>query len=403
MFEEMILYRLWTVQVMGISNQNTAILMQKYPDPEELYEVMHDPDCEHMSPAQKKRAKQYTLEDVQKILHYCEENQIGLMTWYSEYYPEQLRSVYNPPALFFYRGNPAFLKNENMLTIVGTRHPSEYSLYAAKRLCLELAGASFTLISGFALGLDTAAHEAALEQNMPTIAVLGCGLDQNYPKGSRMLKEKIAETGLVLTEYFPGMPPRGSHFPVRNRILAGLGEAVLVTEAKIDSGCLITANYACEQGKPVFCIPPADIYDLRYTGQIKLMREGAFPIFSKEDLQTVLLERKNEKYLTPPPELKELPEVQFPEEKIPSKKPEHSNFPNISNELTEDALTEREKKIIHALSKSEKNINMLCCDTEIPFSEIVKHLIELEMLGWIQGNSSDFYKLTPKAQEKYTA
>ena len=373
--------------------------MQKYPDPQELYEALHDPDCENMSPAQKKRANQYTLQDVQKYLDYCEKNQIGLLSWYSEYYPEQLRTIYNPPALFFYRGNPAFLKNENMLTIVGTRNPSEYSLYAAKRLCRELAAESFTLISGFALGLDTAAHEAAIEQGVPTIAVLGCGLDQNYPKGSRMLKEQIAETGLVLTEYFPGMTPKGSHFPVRNRILAGLGEAVLVTEARKDSGCLITANYACEQGKPVFCIPPSDIYNPRYSGQIKLIREGAFSVFSKEDLQTVLLERRNEKYLEPPSGLEELPEVEFPKKNSRSV----SYSPRKIETLTEEALTEKEMQIVNALSQSEKNINMLCCETGMQFSEIVRHLIELEMLGWIQGNSSDFYRLTPEAQEKYTA
>ncbi|MBR4318766.1 MAG: DNA-processing protein DprA, partial [Oscillospiraceae bacterium] len=361
---------------------------------------MHDPDCKYMSPAQKKRAKQYSLEDVQKILDYCEKNQIGLMTWYSEYYPEQLKNIYNPPVLFFYRGNPAFLKNENMLTIVGTRHPSEYSLYAAKRLCSELAAESFTLVSGFALGLDTAAHEAALEQSKPTIAVLGCGIDQNYPKGSRMMKEKIAETGLILTEYFPGMPPRGSHFPIRNRILAGLGEAVLVTEAKENSGCLITANYACEQGKPVFCIPPSDIYNQRYTGQIKLIREGAVPVFGKEDLQSILLKQKNEQYFMSSSELEELPEVEFSEEELP---PSRSDVPVMTKELTQEALTEKEKQIIDILFKNKKTVNMLCIETGMQFSEIVRHLIELEMLGWIEGNSSDFYRLTPEAQEKYTA
>lgn len=139
MLEEKIEYWLWCVLIMGISNRGIVPLMKKYPDAKELYQLMHEPDCDCLTAVQKKRVSNYSMEDVQKIMDYCTQHQIGLMTWYSEYYPEQLRNIYNPPALFFYRGNPAFLKNEKFVTVVGTRHPSEYSRYAASRLCKELA------------------------------------------------------------------------------------------------------------------------------------------------------------------------------------------------------------------------------------------------------------------------
>lgn len=392
--EESLIYWLWIVQVMGIAHKETPFLTEKFPDIREMYEQMLNPDCDFMKEHQKKRARQITLKKSEEMLMLCRKQEINIMTWNSEAYPERLRNIYNPPAILFYRGNPACLKNEKLLTAVGTRYPSEYSQFAAERLYHELARSGYMLVSGCAVGLDTAAHRAAIQNEKPTIAVLGCGIDRNYPTGSRELKEKITENGLLLTEYFPGTPPYGTNFPVRNRILIGISKALLVTEAGIDSGCMVTANLACEQGKSVFCIPPADIYAGRYAGQVKLLREGAFPVYGAQE---VIQEMEHSKKK---PEEKHLPKRKLRKKSRKSKPVDAEPVqPSAGAQNTEwNSLSEEEQIIIRSLSESQKNLNMLCCVTGMKFEAISIHLVELEMLGWISSSDGIFYRVTEKYQ-----
>ncbi len=394
MQEENLIYWLWLVMVMGIADSGTVPLLKTYPDIVKLYYLIQEQECTFLSPSQKKRAAQIPVQRAQEILTECTQKQISLMTYDNEYYPQKLKNIYNPPALLFYRGNPAFLKSEKILTAVGTRHPSEYSVRTVQKLYAELVRKGCTLTSGFAVGLDTEANLAAVKVEAPTIAVLGCGLDCNYPKGSQPLKEKIAETGLLLTEYFPGTPPYGRNFPVRNRILAGISDAVLVTEAGLNSGCMITANLACEQGKTVFCIPPNDIFSSRYAGQIKLLREGASAAFSAED---IIEELDSDKKKTNSDEKNINPHPQQPPS-VPTSAPETEVQPVVSEKMiTTDAfasLMPEEQKIMEALKDSEKNINMLCCLTGMKFETVSMHLIELEMMGYLTSSGNDFYKIS---------
>ncbi len=386
----MLEYWLWLVMTMGVGSAESKIAIQNCPDIQKLYHLMHDPSCTFLNPAQKKRVGRIPLEQAESILHYCEKMQFRLMTYYDSNYPEQLRTIYNPPVLLFYQGDPNYFQSEHLLTVVGTRHPSDYSIRTAQQLCRELAAAGCTLVSGCAVGLDTIVHQSAIIEQKPTVAVLGCGLDCNYPRGSRPLKEKIIENGLIITEFFPGTPPYGSNFPVRNRILAGLSQAVLIIEAGKESGCMITADHACEQGKSVYCIPPADIYHPRYAGQIELLREGAFCLMGSEDLFAEKI------FDQPAEEPEEEPEKQntFPDLSAPEI-PEPESAPEEESEM----LSADEQKLLEALHGSEKNVNMICCLTGMTFSAVSMHLAELEMMGWIVCCGRDFYKTT----EKYKA
>ena len=387
MQEKNLIYWLWLVMVMGIADSGTAPLIMEYPDITELYHLMHEPDCTFLNAGQKKRIFQITLDKAETILAECRQKQISLMTYQSEYYPDGLKNIYNPPALLFYRGNPAIFKEEKILTAVGTRRPSEYSIRTAEKLYPLLASEGCTLVSGCAVGLDEEAHLAAVRCNRPTIAVLGCGLDCNYPKGSGPLKEKIIENGLILSEYFPGTPPYGRNFPVRNRILAGISRGVLVTEASLQSGCMITANLACEQGKNVFCIPPADIFSPRYAGQIKLLREGASAVFGAEDILQEFADIKNKL----PSEKKIIQNAESVQ--ASAIVPEQKTVVPEANAAFSSLLPE-EQEILNALKESEKNINMLCCTTGMKFETVSLHLIELEMMGCIVSSSGDFYRIS---------
>ncbi|MBR0484702.1 MAG: DNA-processing protein DprA [Oscillospiraceae bacterium] len=394
MQDDTLAYWIWIVMVMGFANKDTFSLIQKYPDVRELYSLMLRPDCRFLSERQKKHALQNPLAKAEAILETCRKKEIQLLTCQDACYPDCLRHIYSQPALLFYKGNPAILKHDRLLTVVGTRHPSEYSIRTAKQLCHELVCNGLTLVSGGALGLDTVAHQSAVEEHRPTVSVLGCGIDYNYPKGIQPLKEKIIQNGLLLSEYFPGTPPYGRNFPVRNRILSGISPAVLVTEASRESGCMITANLACDQGKDVFCIPPADIYDKRYSGQIFLLHDGAALVCCAEDILNAGSLAVSAPEILPEipasPEVPKTPEI-----------PEISEIPESEQEA--DSLSETERHLLQVLEDSEKNINMLCCMTGLKFETISMHLLELELLGWVVATGRDFYTVSDKYRKHSSA
>lgn len=169
-------------------------------------------------------------------------------------YPARLRQIFDPPVALFVKGRTELLSAVG-IGIVGTRRPSAYGLAAAERISRELAGAGVCIVSGMARGIDTQAHQAALEVGGDTVAVFGCGVDVIYPAENRKLAERIAAQGLLVSEFAMGAPGYPQNFPVRNRIVSGLSAGVLVVEGAQYSGSAITARLAADQGREVFAIP----------------------------------------------------------------------------------------------------------------------------------------------------
>ncbi len=169
-------------------------------------------------------------------------------------YPPALRTIPDPPARLYVRGR---LREEDRLAVavVGARRASPYGVAVARRLASDLARCGVTVVSGLARGIDAAAHEGALEAGGRTVAVLGCGPDVVYPPEHARLMAKIIASGAVLSEHPPGTPPLRHHFPRRNRLISGLSLGVVVVEGRADSGALITADCALEQGREVFAVP----------------------------------------------------------------------------------------------------------------------------------------------------
>ncbi|MGT2906333.1 DNA-processing protein DprA [Streptococcus dentiloxodontae] len=187
-------------------------------------------------------------------------------------YPPALKEIYNAPALLFYQGNIELLTKPK-LAVVGSRKCSETGSKSVQKIVKEL-GNHFVLVSGLARGIDTSAHVSALKNGGATIAVIGTGLDVHYPKENAALQDFIGKNQLILTEYGPGEQPLKYHFPERNRIIAGLSQGVIVAEAKIRSGSLITCERAMEEGRDVFAIP-GSILDGKSDGCHHLIQEGA--------------------------------------------------------------------------------------------------------------------------------
>ncbi len=202
-------------------------------------------------------------------------------------YPAWLRAIPDPPAVLYCDGlfEP---KDRQAIAIVGSRQATPYGLRITETLARELSGAGFTIVSGLARGIDAAAHRAALEAGGRTIAVLGCGLDVNYPPEHARLREEIAASGAVLTELPAGTPPKPSHFPQRNRIISGLSLGVVVVEAAEDSGSLITARLALEQGREVFAVPGSIDAPLS-RGPHGLLKQGAKLVETVDDIIEELL------------------------------------------------------------------------------------------------------------------
>lgn len=206
--------------------------------------------------------------------------------WFIAYnesnYPDGLRQLPDAPPVLYGRGQ--LTENDaHALAVVGTRKPTKYGLDAAFDLSLQLASAGLTIISGLAPGIDAAAHQGALKANGRTLAVCGCGVDIVYPREHEALARQIMERGALLSEVPLGMPPDGRNFPRRNRLISGLSLGVLVVEAPENSGALITANLAAEQGRDVFAVP-ASIYNNVGRGANRLIQDGAKLVTSAEDV-----------------------------------------------------------------------------------------------------------------------
>jgi DNA processing protein len=210
-----------------------------------------------------------------------------LLTWDDPAYPRTLLEIEEAPPALFYLGRRELL-NQPALAIVGSRNATPQGRDDAQAFARAIAAAGVTIVSGLALGIDTAAHEGALREAGGTIAVVGTGLDRVYPAANRKLAHAIAEHGGLLSEFAPGTPALKYHFPRRNRLISGLSRGVLVVEANLSSGSLITARLAGEQGREVMAVP-GSIHSPLSRGCHKLIREGAKLV---ETVQDVLAELK---------------------------------------------------------------------------------------------------------------
>lgn len=205
-----------------------------------------------------------------------------VITQTSDEYPRELRHIYNPPILLYVWGRLTE-GDHRAISVVGSRKTSHYGLETSKRLSYQLAYAGLTVVSGLARGIDTAAHQGALAAQGRTVAVIGSGLMELYPPENRGLAEKIAESGAIVSEFPMTFPPDRQTFPYRNRIVAGWGAGLLVVEAGVNSGALITAAQALENGRLVYAVP-GQIDRPTSMGSNRLIQQGAKLVMSASDI-----------------------------------------------------------------------------------------------------------------------
>jgi DNA processing protein len=283
---------------------------------------------------------------------------IRIVTAFDAEYPAALAEIPDPPFVLFAVGRLERLKLP-AVAIVGSRNATRYGRDVASRLGRELSHAGVTIVSGFARGVDGAAHEAAREGPGGTVAVLGCGVDVDYPREHARLKEAMVATDLLLSEFPPGAEPRPQNFPVRNRIIAGLAAGVVVVEASRRSGSLITARLAADCGRDVFAVP-GSVFSETSIGTHELLRDGAILCRGTEDVLTEL----------------------FPAVGGPPRSAEAARIPgDISSEAA---------RLYEILRREESTADELALALDFPAATVLAALFELEAAGLVVSDAGRY-------------
>ena len=340
----------------------------------------------------------HTLEDTEPIIRDCNAKGYGIICFDSEEYPETLRNISNPPAVLYIDGKLADIEKYAVLAVVGTRKASTYALKASEIMSKGMAQCGALIVSGGALGVDSAAHKGAIKAGGITYAVLGCGFDCSYLKQNEELREQIKNTGgALISEYPPKEKANKYNFPMRNRLISGLSDGVLIIEAGVKSGSLITAGHAAEQGRDVFAIP-ASIFDKNFQGTNKLIDDGAYVATSPYSV----LSHYSEKYSTI-----DLSKADTPYELVTTlsnnanaQEKKQVTFDNIMEDRKERVkilgeeikLEGEEKTVFDTLGESFKGIEDIIIESRLPANKALAALTMLEMKGVIETASGKRYR-----------
>ena len=384
----MLLYWLWLAQCNEVKDGVKAALVRQFEDPERLFfaekQEILDAEIEGLTGEHLDVLLRHDLSAAEETLSDCAKAGLQVLTYDSSLYPRRLKAIYDPPIVLYYRGTLPDFDKLPTIGVVGTRHPSVYGRQAAKRLGGEIAAAGGLVVSGLAEGIDGAAMEAALSAGFPAVGVLGCGADVVYPRKHKALFQETERLGCILSEYAPGSPPLGWHFPRRNRIISGLSCGVVVVEAPERSGSLLTAKHALEQGRDVFVVP-GNVDMESFRGSNRLLRSGAIAVSSGRDVMEEYDLLYPEKLL-PKKELdkpkkaeKQEPKPEAPEI-LKKKTIDNGNPPPYSgqNDILQ-GLSADEQTVMTAIGTGIESVDDVIAKTGLPSGKVLGILTMLEI------------------------
>ena len=383
-------YWLWLATRKGVGVQGMHTVLEHFGTPERAF--FADPEEYELLPSGLSRALQdRSMHEAERVLADCDRLGIRIMTLQDADYPERLRQLEDAPCVLYLKGRLPDLDEEAVIGVVGTRQASEYGKTVAKRLGLELARGGAVVVSGIAAGIDACAVRGALQAGGTVVCVLGGGIDVPYPWENRFLYEDVAASGLLISEYPPGTENRGSHFPVRNRIISGLSLGIVVVEAReFGSGAMITADRALEQNRDVFAVP-GNVDAVHSRGCIRLIQQGAKPVLSAQDI----LEEYRDRYaarlarvapMSAQEEQERLEAITEPpsaavRQKTPVDKEKDKEYSVI--ERSADSFTDDELALIHAMQGKVCQADELVERTQIPARRVLSALTMLQIAGCV--------------------
>jgi DNA processing protein len=304
--------------------------------------------------------------DLEKVYERMQAQGIHCLTWDDETYPRHLKNIDQPPPVIYVRGE-LLPEDDWAVAIVGTRKVSSYGRQVAEEISSFLAQNRVTVVSGLARGVDGIAHQSALKAGGRTVAVLGSGVDRIYPPENRRLAEEIIAHGALASDYPPGTAPDGTNFPPRNRIISGLSLAVVIVEAGITSGALITASFAAEQGRDVFAVP-GNIHAQQSIGTNRLIRDGAQPLLDPQEILEIL-------------NLTQVTELQAARRALPT-----------------DPI---EMRLFSALGSEPVHVDEIRAQTNLPIEQVSATLAMMELKGLVRQVGGMHYVALREPKEEY--
>ncbi len=378
-------YWVWLQHALGAGSSKQNRILSAYPSLQSFYESgRHAWLLEgYFTEKEIRNMTSWPLEQAENLLGFTEKAGQRILTPESKEYPELLRQIPNPPCALYLKGTLPDFSKHLPIAIVGTRKATSSGRTAARSIAYELAKKGVVVVSGGALGIDTASHKGALQAGGKTIAVLGCGIDTDYLMANVSLRDVISQNGALISEYPPGTLARGSNFPIRNRIISGLAVGTLVVEAAARSGSLITADFALDQGRDVFAVP-ADIFSPVSQGVNNLIKSGAKPVSRADEILEEYSGQFPEKIFLDGGAADAIIE----DNGIPPKTSEKAAPCGMPEGLSEDA-----EKIYAALTKSPRHISELEKEAGLSASRMLAAVTELELTGAVMSYSGRRYSL----------
>lgn len=357
-------YWYWLCNIDGIGNRKIKSLLRLFPSPEAVYfakerELSYVQGLKHSDIQMIKESKQHLSEKIEEYSKLKSVN-IKFVTVEDNEYPKRLKNIYDSPYALYVKGNIPE-DSKPTVAIIGARNCSNYGKEMAYYYGKELAGYGIQIISGMAMGIDSYGQWGALESGN-TFAILGSGIDVCYPKQNIELYMKLQQKGGVISEYGIGKKPLPYYFPMRNRIISGLSDCIVVIEAKQKSGSFITVDQALEQGKEVFALP-GRVSDALSLGCNELIKNGANMLLNTEEiLEFFHISQKNN---------------------------------GINEKKIKKMLAKEEKIIYSCLSLEPKHVDVIIQETKLSFSNVISILIQLELEGMVIQPIKNHYTIVP--------
>ncbi len=369
------LYWIWLTQKYGITSAKISSLLDKFGTIDAIYNSDSYKDTDGINKKDAESLSDKSLDKARSVYDRMCELGGHILTYDMDGFPDKLRNITPVPYILYVRGRYINLDEVLTIGVVGSRHAADYGRLATARLSAELSRRGVVLISGMARGLDSVASSEAIKNNMPTVVVIGSGVDVVYPRENEQLMSDIMKTGMVISEYPPGSEPKKEHFPQRNRIIAGLSNGVLITQAAKKSGSLITARCAMEYGRDVFAVP-GNIFDAAYEGTNSIIQQGAKLVMSAEDI------------------IDEYPYAKFITVKKKVMEPQKDeDAPLIKMEERSKDIADTDSKIIGLLIQKDMSADELAEKTQISAQEINTKMTMLELGGRVEKLPGGIYRI----------
>lgn len=400
----MLIHWIWLATRPALSHRQKLAMLHAFSDAEDVFFAARDSyrNVEGITQEGIEALADKDLTQAEKILDDCVRENIQICTYTDVMYPARLKNISDPPLLLYYRGNLMSLDTQPVIAVVGTRKASAYGMTTASRMGYQIARCGGILVSGLAEGIDGSAMKGALTAGGSIIGVLGCGVDIVYPAMHRSLYRDTERNGCLISEYPPGTRPFSWNFPRRNRIMSGLSNGILVVEAPYQSGSLITARLALDQGRDVFVVP-GNIDVETCQGSNALLRDGAIAVSSGWDVVSeyahlypdkVLRDSTAPKQIIPQERgnvLRVAQKTAFSRKKEASdKKTEEKPVDNAEKQSYSnrqelfDSLSEQERGLLEPLKQGEASVDDLIAASGLPTGKVLAMLTMLQIRGVVR-------------------